>query len=147
MIKRRSLLTVILLSIVTCGIYGIIFWYNYAEDMNRVCNGDGKETKNYIIVILLSFITCGIYGLIWQYGVGNRLQENAPRYGMNFSENGTTVLLWQIFGSMLCGIGPFIAMHILIKNMNLVADRYNQYFYGNGQQQQQQYQQPPYNQQ
>lgn len=144
MIKRRSLLTLILLSIITCGIYGIIFWYNYADDMNKVCNGDGKQTQNYIIVILLSFITCGIYPIIWFYGLGNRLQENAPRYGLSFNENGTTVIMWMIFGSLICGIGSFFALHILIKNMNEIADRYNQYTYGGGQYQQQ-YQQPPYN--
>lgn len=136
MIKRRSLLTFILLSIITCGIYSIIFWYNYADDMNTVCNGDGKETKNYILVILLSIITCGIYYYIWLYGVGNRMQENAPRYGLNFQENGTTILLWFLIGSLLCGIGAFYAIYILIKNMNDIADRYNQ---------QQNNQQPPYN--
>jgi hypothetical protein len=145
MIQRRSLLTLILLSIITCGIYGIIFWYNYSDDMNKVCNGDGKLTQNYIIVILLSIVTCGIYPFIWYYGIGNRLQENAPRYGLNFSENGTTVILWMIFGGLLCGIGTLYAMYILIRNMNDMADRYNQGYYGGGQYQQQ-YQQPPYQQ-
>lgn len=145
MIQKRSLLTYILLSLVTCGIYSIIFWYKYADDMNKTCNGDGKETQNYLIVILLSLVTCGIYSYIWFYGIGNRLQENAPRYGLNFSENGTTILLWLIFGSFLCGIGGFYAIYLLIKNMNEVADRYNQHFFGNGQYQQQNYQQPPYN--
>jgi heme/copper-type cytochrome/quinol oxidase subunit 2 len=144
MIKRRSLLTLVLLSIITCGIYGIIFWYSYSDDMNRICKGDGKDTKNYIIVILLSFITCGIYYWVWLYGVGNRLSENAPRYGTNFQENGTTILLWMIVGSMLCGIGSFVAMHIMIKNMNELGDRYNQMFYGNNAYQQNN-QQPPYN--
>lgn len=144
MIKHRSLLTLILLSIITCGIYGIIFWYSYSDDMNRICQGDGKETKNYIIVILLSFITCGIYYWVWLYGVGNRLSENAPRYGTNFQENGTTILLWMIIGSMLCGIGSFVAMHIMIKNINELGDRYNQMFYGNNAYQQNN-QQPPFN--
>ena len=130
MIKQRSLLTMLLLSFITCGIYGIIFWYSYSDDMNKVCNGDGKQTQNYLIVILLSIVTCGIYYWIWMYGVGNRLQENAPRYGMTFSENGSTVLLWMIFVSFLCFIGSFYAMYILIKNMNFLADRYNQQFYG-----------------
>ncbi|MDD3172298.1 MAG: DUF4234 domain-containing protein [Herbinix sp.] len=139
MIKQRSFITMLLLSIVTCGIYGIIFWYNYSDDMNTVCNGDGKITQNYIIVILLSIVTCGIYGWVWYYGLGNRLQENAPRYGINFTENGTTVLLWMLFGSLLCGFGFYYAQYILVKNMNVLADRYNQQFYGG------QYQQPPYN--
>jgi hypothetical protein len=56
MIQRRSLLTLILLSIITCGIYGIIFWYNYSDDMNKVCNGDGKLTQNYITGTKIIFL-------------------------------------------------------------------------------------------
>ncbi len=130
MIKQRDFITFVLLSIITCGIYGIVFWYYYSDDMNIVCNGDGKITQNYIVVILLSFITCGIYSWIWFYGIGNRLQENAPRYGTSFSENGTTILLWYILGSFLCFFGFFYAQYILIKNMNVLADRYNQQNYG-----------------
>ena len=37
----------------------------------------------------------------------------------------STILIWLIFGSMLCGIGPFVAMHILMKNMNALAHAYN----------------------
>jgi len=115
----------LLLSIVTCGIYSIWFWYKYSEDMNIVCNGDGKTTQNYIIVLLLSIVTCGIYQFFWFYGLGNRLQENSGRYGVAMSENGSTVLMWMIFGSLLCGIGTFFAFHILIKNMNILAARYS----------------------
>lgn len=73
----------------------------------------------------MSFITCGIYAWIWYYKLGNRLASNAGRYGMTFQENGTTVLLWQIFGVLICGIGPFVAMHILIKNTNKICEAYN----------------------
>lgn len=44
---------------------------------------------------------------------------------MNFQENGTTVLLWDLFGIFLCGIGPFIAMNIIIKNTNSICMAYN----------------------
>jgi hypothetical protein len=130
MIKQRNFVAFILLSIITCGIYGIVFWYNYSDDMNIICNGDGKETKNYIIVILLSLITCGIYYWFWIYGVGNRLNENAPRYGINFSENGTTILLWMLVGSLVFGIGAIIAQYLLVRNMNELANRYNHQYYG-----------------
>lgn len=129
MVKQRSLATLILLSIITCGIYGIVFWYQWVEDVNKMCQGDGQDSPNYIVVILLSLVTCGIYGLYWYYKMGNRLQQNAPRYGMTFSENGTSVLLWMVVGSLLCGIGSFVAMHILIKNTNALANAYNAMFF------------------
>lgn len=75
--------------------------------------------------VLLSLITCGIYAWFWYYNLGNRLAANGPRYGLSIQENGTTVLLWQIFGAFICGIGPFVAMHILIKNSNKICNAYN----------------------
>ena len=98
-----------------------------AQDANVVCAGDGKSTPGLVQFILLSFVTCGIYGWFWYYSLANRLAENAPRYGMTFTENGTTVLMWLIVGALLCGIGPFIAKNILITNMNRLAHAYNVY--------------------
>ena len=124
--EDRSLVMYILVSIVTCGIYSYYFLYSIAQDANVVCADDGKKTSGLAAFILLSIVTCGIYAWIWYYNLGNRLSENAPKYGLNFSENGTTVLMWMIFGSFLCGIGPFIAMNILITNMNALAHAYNE---------------------
>lgn len=146
MIQQRNFVTMILLSIVTCGIYGIYFWYKYSEDMNTVCAGDGDETQSYIIVILLSIVTCGIYGWIWYYKLGNRLQANAPRYGLAFQENGTTILLWMLLGSFVAGLGTFVAWYFLVRNMNSLAGAYNNYVsqYNHQAQQPQQPQQPQY---
>ena len=121
----RGLISYILLNLITCGIYGYYFLYKMAHDVNIACEGDGQSTAGVVPFIVLSFITCGIYSWYWYYKLGNRLAANAPKYGMNFQENGTTVLLWLLFGLLLCGIGPFIAMYILIKNSNMICNAYN----------------------
>jgi len=77
--------------------------------------------------ILLSIVTCGLYSLYWEYKLGNRLATNAPRYGLTFQENGTTVLMWYLVGLVLCGIGPWVAMNILINNSNKICNAYNRY--------------------
>lgn len=123
----RGLLSYILLSIITLGIYSYYFFYKLAKDVNVACQGDGERTRGLVGFILLSIITCGIYAWIWHYKLGNRLAQNAPRYGLYFTENGTTILLWNIFGILLCGIGPFIAMHIMIKNTNSICREYNRF--------------------
>lgn len=121
----RGLASYIILSIITCGIYGYYFIYKMAHDVNVACEGDGEQTSGLVAFILLSWITCGIYAWYWYYKLGNRLAANAPRYGLTFQENGTTVLLWCIFGSLICGIGAFVAMYILIKNSNQICNAYN----------------------
>ncbi|MBE5862872.1 MAG: DUF4234 domain-containing protein [Lachnospiraceae bacterium] len=121
----RSLVAYILLTIITCGIYGYYFVYSMARDVNIACEGDGEQTSGLIAFILLSMITCGFYAYWWYYKLGNRLNANAPRYGLTFQENGTTVLMWCVIGMIACGIGPFVAMHILIKNTNTICAAYN----------------------
>ncbi|MBS6194850.1 MAG: DUF4234 domain-containing protein [Clostridiales bacterium] len=123
--ENRALWKYIVFSLLTCGIYSYYFIYKMAMDVNMMCSDDGEKTSGLVAFVLLSFLTCGIYAWIWYYKLGNRLQMNAPRYGLLFPENGTSVLLWFIFGSMLCGIGPFIAMNILIRNTNRMAAAYN----------------------
>lgn len=121
----RSLIGWLLLSIVTCGIYSYYFLYCLARDINVMCQDDGDFTPGLAAFILLSFVTCGFYAYYWYYKIGNRLQANAPRYGLMFQENGTTVLMWQIIGVLLCGLGPIFAMNIIIKNTNALATVYN----------------------
>lgn len=121
----RSLAMWILLSIVTCGIYSYYFLYCLARDVNVMCRDDGDSTPGLATLILLSIVTCGFYSFYWYYKLGNRLQLNAPRYGLQFQENGTSVLLWFLLGSWACGLGAFVGMNILIKNSNALASAYN----------------------
>lgn len=106
-------------------IYSWYFLHKLAGDVNTMCSEDGDKTAGLLAFILLSIITCGIYAWFWYYKIGNRLMANAPKYGLAFTESGTSVLMWMIFGSLLCGIGFFVATHILIKNTNAMAQAYN----------------------
>lgn len=123
----RSIWMYILLSLVTCGIYPYFFIHKLAEDVNDLCEGDGESTNGILAFILLGFVTCGIYRIIWWYKLANRLQANGPRYHVPIQENGTTYVMWVLFGSLLCFVGPFIALNFVIKNTNKLCTVYNQY--------------------
>ena len=121
---NRSLLVMILLSIITFGIYGLYFQYAYARDMNIVCEGDGKHTRGLIALILLSMITFGIYPIIWMYGCGERISDNCRTRGIPCNTTGGSVVLWDILGSLII-VGPFIAWHKLIDGLNKLCAYYN----------------------
>lgn len=123
---NRSLFLLIVLTILTCGIYSWYFYYSIAKDANIICAGDGEETAGLLKHILLVIVTCGIYEYIWQCQFADRLRRNASRYGVNVDENGTTVILWMFPGSCCCGLGAFVAYHIQIKNINKMARAYNE---------------------
>lgn len=74
---NRSLIKLILLSIITLGIYALFFWSAYARDMNIVCEGDGKKTRGILARIVFSILTLGIYDFVWLYGAGDRIAPTA----------------------------------------------------------------------
>lgn len=123
--QDRSLIIYIILNVITCGIYGFYFIYSVARDVNRICYGDSRKTTGLIGFILLNIITCGLYSFYWYYALGNRLADAAPRYSMYFREDGTTVLLWMVLGSLLCGIGFFVGLYFIMKNLNALSAAYN----------------------
>lgn len=123
----RSIWAYIFLGIITCGIYGLYMMYTLERDINIACDGDGDHTTSFWAYLGLTIITCGIYHFYYVYKMGNRLQRNAPRYGLSFQENGTSVLMWNLFGMFLCGIGAYIAMNILLVNTNAICREYNAY--------------------
>lgn len=122
----RSLLAYVLLGLITCGIYDWWFVYSMAQDVNVACEGDGESTPGLAAFIIFSTLTCGIYAYYWWYKIANRLAANAPRYGLSFQENGTSVLMWFVFAYFTCGISSWIGINIVIKNSNLICDAYNQ---------------------
>ena len=129
--QDRNFWMYLLLSIVTCGIYSIYWLYVFVNDLNTLGQGDGEESPNYIVVILLSIVTCGIYNYFWYYKQGNLMQKIGQRNGVQIDENGTSLLLWFLLGSLLCGVGPWISFYMMTRNMNKLCAAYNTQFYGN----------------
>lgn len=125
MIKQRDFVMFLILNIITCGLYGLFFWYVWNEDVNRICAGDGQDVPNYIIVVILGILTCGIYTYYWMYKQGNRLQANVGRYGVQFQENGSTLLLWGLLGMLTCSLATYYGYYLMIHMVNQIAPGYN----------------------
>jgi hypothetical protein len=124
--EYRDFWKYIILSFATCGIYAIYTWYGYVKDINRICEGDGQESKSFIIVLLLTSVTGGIYGIYWWYIQGERLYRAASKYGIKLRENGKSILLWLIPANIIMlGGGTLVANYIMFDNMNLIAKMYN----------------------
>ena len=124
MIGKHSFVKIIILSIVTFGIYGLYWIYKVARDVNKICAGDGQSTAGLLKLFLLSLITFGIYSLVWQFKLGDRLQDNGTKYGITIKEGGSTILLWTLLGSFIV-VGPYVAIYIIVKNINALAEEYN----------------------
>ncbi len=94
-VENRGIVSAVLLSIFTCGIYSIIWFISIVNDVNRVCN-DEKSSQSGGTVFLLTLLTCGIYGIIWFYQAGKRLSIAGEKYNVQIDDNSVLYLILSI---------------------------------------------------
>lgn len=94
MIQKREIVTCILLSIITCGIYGIVWFINLTDDVAYV---SGDHELNGGKAFLFSLITCGIYGYFWAYKIGKDLNQARIDHNIPASDNSVLYVILQIF--------------------------------------------------
>lgn len=93
--KRRDIVTSIILSIVTCGIYGIIWMINVTDEVSRVAEDPDMQGTKYF---LYSLITCGIYTIIWAYKLGKGASVVKHKNSGVLSDDGVLYLILQLIG-------------------------------------------------
>lgn len=121
----RSLWKVILLNIITCGIYGIIFNTSIADDINEIARNDGKKTMHYCLLYFVIIpITFGIGGIVWCHNISERIGAELARRGISYSFGASTFWLWAVLGSFIF-VGPLVYTAKLITAMNLLSESYN----------------------
>lgn len=111
MIQERNIALCIVLSIVTCGIYGIYWFICLSNDTNAAANVDGTSGG---VAFLLSVITCNIYGLYWAYKQGEKIDIAKTNRGMSSNNSGILYLI-------LCLIIPVVAWAIMQNELNNMA--------------------------
>lgn len=79
-IEKRSIPPYIILSLVTCGIFGLFWMATLNDDVNAVL-GHTDDTSGGLVV-LLGIVTCGIYAIYWNYKIGSKLDEALTTQGM-----------------------------------------------------------------
>ena len=93
---QRNIALAIVLSIVTCGIYAIIWFVKMVDELNLA--SDDREGRSGGTVFLLGLVTCGIYALIWMYKAGDQINNAQARRGMPQTGNGVIYLVLSLFG-------------------------------------------------
>lgn len=92
---ERNIAISVILSIVTCGIYGI-YWFICLTDEVNAASNENDTTGG--MAFLLTIITCGIYGIYWAYRIGQKLVVAANNNNRVISDNSIIYLLLQLFG-------------------------------------------------
>lgn len=69
--RNRSIVSIVLLSIITCGIYYYVSLYEVFSDINYA----RRENESAAMDILLCIVTCGIWEIYCYYKYSNKLRD------------------------------------------------------------------------
>ena len=123
---NRSLTKMILLGIITFGIYPLVVCSLISSEINTVASKyDGKSTMHYcLIYFIFSWLTLGIALFVWYHRISNRIGDENRRRGTGYEFGASDFWLWYSLGSVII-VGPFVYVHKMMKAMNLINADYN----------------------
>ena len=122
----RSMWKLMILNILTLGIYGIIFFIPFSFDLDKIApKRDRSKTMNYLVAYILSIFTFSFVLLIWYYQITCRVEEALAKRNIDYEFTTGTFWGWYFLGSFIL-VGPFVYFHKLCKAMNLLCESYNE---------------------
>ena len=123
---NRSMWKLMILNILTLGIYSIFFFVPLSFDLDKVDpKREREKTMNFLLAYILSLFTFSIVITIWHYHIATRIEEALSRRNIDYDFNTSDFWKWYFFGSLIL-IGPFIYFNKLCKAMNLLCKSYNE---------------------
>ncbi len=123
---NRGLIAYYILSLITFGIYPMYFIHRVHVELNEACKEDGKKTRGFFLFLVFGIITIGIYPICWWCFAASRMNDMMTRNNMKPRIGAVSWLCWNIFGVLLFGLGPIIAMYKFIHSLNDVNEIHNQ---------------------
>lgn len=95
-IPQRNIALYVILTFVTCGLFGIFWFCTLNDDTNLVSRH--PESPSGIVALLLCLVTCGIYSFFWYYNMGERIDEAKMARGLPAGSSGALYLILAILG-------------------------------------------------
>ena len=100
MVVPRSIVLAIILTLITCGLYGL-YWMCKVNDELNLLSGNDRGTSGSLVVVF-EIITCGIYGIYWAYKMGQNCAY------LNGDSSGSILyLLLALFGFQIINLALF----------------------------------------
>lgn len=119
MFTKKDFLKVIILSFVTCGIYGVIFMYEYDREVRAMYRHSSQPPMEFLLAFLLSILTCGIFMYWWYYTLYRFQAREAAALGVLLNVEDPVVMT-------ICMIIPFFGTYLICDNYNKIYDALRQ---------------------
>ena len=114
MVQRRDIAVAIILSLVTCGIYGI-YWFIVMTDDVKTASSDTQVASGGL-AFLFTILTCGIYQVYWGYKMGELMKTAQEAKKLPVKDNAVLYLILNLFGFSI------ITYALIQSDLNAIAD-------------------------
>ena len=94
--QERNIAVAIILTIVTCGIYGLYWFVVISDDVKEYSND--SEMMSGGVALLLTIVTCGIFGFYWAYKLGKNMFSAQQMNNLPATDNSVLYLILELFG-------------------------------------------------
>ena len=121
---NRSMWKLMILNVLTLGIYSIIFFIPLCYDLDKVAPQREKKMMSYLFAYVLSLFTFSLVMIAWMHQFTERVEEALTERGISYSFSPSTFWSWYFFGSLIV-VGPWVYFHRLCTAMNLLCEDYN----------------------
>ena len=122
----RNMWKLMILNILTLGIYSIFFFLPLTKDLDKVDPPRGREkTMSFLTAYVISLFTFSIVMIVWHYLVAQRIEEALARRKIDYDFDTGDFWKWYFWGSFIL-VGPFVYFHKLCTAMNLLCQNYNE---------------------
>ncbi len=120
-IQERNIATNVVLTIITCGIYGI-YWFITLTDDTKIVSGDMEFSGAKYF--LLNLVTCGIFGVYWAYKLGQNINKAKEARGMLTDDLPMLYLILMIL-NYFCGITGIVTYCLAQNELNEISKKTN----------------------
>ncbi len=116
-ITERSGAMVVLLGIITCGIYHFIWLHKTSDELREATSDTGINPGVDLILVL---ITCGLWGLFLLYRNVQKVQAAQRARGLQRPDQSQTVMVLAI-ATFFVGVTGLVATYLVQEELNALA--------------------------
>lgn len=113
--QKRDIAVALILTIVTCGIYGIYWFIVLTDDVKSAA--DDQDFQSGGVAFLLTLITCGIYGIYWAYKMGELMKKAQEKHGVTVKDNAILYLVLDLIGLSI------VDFALIQSDLNIIAEK------------------------
>ncbi len=114
---RRDPIIVLVLTLFTCGFYGLYWQFVTTSELKTV---SGRDDLNPMVDLLLGFVTCGIWSFYVMYR-NSEITHNVLTARAIQHENRTQTIMLLLIASFFVGVTYFLAMLFMQEDYNKLA--------------------------